>query len=71
VTLARLNLVSAFWSLLGSMVLLLIAAPSALIWLAASVIWVVMAGFTRRRQPPVDFAARRMARRFRRLLLFS
>jgi hypothetical protein len=72
VTFARLNLISALGSLLGSIVFLVAAStPSALIWLAASIVWFVMAALGRRHSTTVDFAGASIARRFLRLFLFS
>jgi hypothetical protein len=71
-TSARLNFLSALVSMIGSLILLAIARiPSAFIWFAASISWLVVAAHNRGKSSNVDSAGRRMIRRFSRLLLFS
>ena len=69
---ARLNFLSATVSMIGSLILLATArVPSALVWFAASIVWLVLAVRNRRKLSKAESAGWRMVRRFSRLLLFS
>lgn len=70
--LSQLNLIAALASLVGAFVLLIFGdVVGGLIWLAASVVWLVLAIFSRRRRERAPFALRRLARRLSRLLLYG
>ncbi len=70
--LAHLNLWSALLSLLGSVVWLVLGeAPSGLVWLAASLVWVALAIGYARNPSTEPHPLRRLARRVSRLLLFG
>ena len=70
-TLARLNLISAVISILGSLLFVVIQTLSAYLWLVASIVWLVLAVYYRGDSSLVKSPGRHLIRRFSRLLLFS
>jgi hypothetical protein len=71
-TRAHINLLSSGISLSGALILLIaLRTPSAFIWLAASVVWLIMAILGQRKSEELQSPGRRILRRFSRLLLVS
>jgi hypothetical protein len=68
---ARLNLICAALAFVGSLILAAFGIVSAFIWLAASLVWLILALSRRRTLATVDSPGRKIARRLSRLLLFS
>jgi len=70
--LSEFNLIAALASLVGASVLLIFGdVVGGLIWLAASLVWMALAFFTRRRPGREPFPLRRLARRLSRLFLYG
>ena len=69
---ARLNVLSALISMVGSFTFLVTSSvPRGLIWFTISIVWFVMAARSRGKSLRVESPSRRIARRLSRLLLFS
>jgi O-antigen/teichoic acid export membrane protein len=70
--LSQLNLTAALASLTGAVVLLIFGeVAGGLIWLGASLVWLVLSIFTWRRREREPFALRHLLRRLSRLLLYG
>jgi hypothetical protein len=68
---ARIHLISALIAIAGGIAIALTGSLSAFLWFIASLVWFALAFFTRRTSARIPSPARKIVRRFSRLLMFS